>query len=342
MRHLVLISVMLGSFSIMSQEGHEDDRAYSLHKNQWIWYSDIGYRTSPFTLKYDFSPEIDKLKFRHNIKPILGIGVHYKWFALRVGFGLPTTIYSENKFGRHIPLNFGAQFSIKKMFIDADLRFNRGYVIKNAVRWDTTLSQLYPNKKLNNLNSFSMSTNLWHFKNKEIHMKPILGRAGHYNRDAGSFYLKYTFNFFGVSNNDDTLYKELVPIDFIKSTVGATQSRRLAAIDLGVVPGYAFVKRLNNWQFSFIGGLGAVLQSKFYSTATTITPKNIIGIAPRIDLKFIGGYNDERYFCHLDTDFDIKSARYQRLSYRQYFYSIKLVGGIRLKEKEKKTKRKKS
>jgi hypothetical protein len=341
MRSLIIILLLLAGKYISAQEVHHEG-AYTLHKNQWILYSDIGYRTSPFTLKYNFSPEIDKLKFRHNINPILGFGVHYKWFALRIGIGLPSNVYSVNKYGRHTPVNVGAQFSIKKMFIDVDFRYNNGYVIKNANRWDTSLTQLHPNKILSGLNSLSLTTNFWHFRNKEIHMKPILGRAGHYNRDAGSFYLKYTFNIYGVSNNDDPGAKELIPINFIKSAVAATQSRGLAAVDIGVVPGYAFVKRLKNWQFSILGGLGGVLQTKFYSTSSADSPKNLIGIAPRIDLKFVGGYNDESYFCHLDTDFDIKTARYQRLSYRQYFYSIKLVGGIRLKEKQKKSKRKKS
>ncbi len=159
MRLLILIVLLSVSDSIFGQNEHEDE-TYTLHKNQWIWYSDIGYRTSPFTLKYDFAPGIDRLKFRHNIKPILGFGVHYKWFALRIGIGLPTTVHSVNKYGKHTPVNIGTQFSIKKMFIDVDFRLNRGYVIKNAVRWDSSLTQLHPHKILNNLNSFSLSTNL--------------------------------------------------------------------------------------------------------------------------------------------------------------------------------------
>lgn len=339
MKGILLIAVLILSPLVFSQDGH-DEEPYTLHKNQWIWYSDLGYRTSPFNLKYDFSPSINSLKFRHNIKPILGFGVHYKWFAFRIGIGLPLSVYSENKYGQLQTFNLGTQFSVKKSFIDLDFRNNVGYVIKNANRWDTTLNDLYPHRIMNSLNTYSLSANLWHFRNKEIHMKPILGRVGHYNKDAGSFYLKYTFNIFGVTNTNDSLSKELIPVEFIKSTVASTQSRGLAAFDLGVVPGYAFVKRLKSWQFSFMGGLGAVLQTKVYTTYDKPEGRSFLGLAPRMDLKFIGGYNDERYFCHLDTDFDIKSARYQKLTYRQFYYSIKLVGGIRLKEKVKKSKRK--
>ena len=74
----------------------------------------------------------------------------------------------------------------------------------------------------------------------------------------------------------------------------------------------------------------------FIQPKINLTVGVFLGIAPRLDLKFIGGYNDEKYFCHIDTDFDIKSARIQNLAYRQYFYTIKLVGGIRLMPKDKK------
>ena len=171
-------------------------------------------------------------------------------------------------------------------------------------------------------------------------MKPILGRVGHYNKDAASLYFKYTFNVFGASNGNDTANFEIVPSQLINDNVAVTSARGLAVIDIGFVPGYAYVKRLNKWQISFIGGLGGVLQTKIYTTADVPNGRSFLGIAPRLDLKFIGGYNDERYFCHLDTDFDIKSARFQNMSYRQYYYSLKIVGGIRLKEKDRKAKRK--
>lgn len=340
MRHLVLAVLILISSPIMAQDDH-DGETYTLHKNQWIWYSDIGYRTSPFTLKYDFSPEIDKLKFRHNIKPILGFGVHYKWFALRIGFGLPVYVYSENKYGQHSPVNIGTQFSIKKMFFDVDFRVNGGYAIKDAYRWIDTLTELQPNQLTPRVGTGSLSFNMWHFSKSEIHMRPILGRSGHYNRNASSTYFKYTFNIFEARHANGDINFELIPLELINSTVATTNAARITVMDIGLVPGYAMVRRLNNWQFSFIGGIGGVLQSKFYTNKVG-TSRGFLGIAPRIDLKFIGGYNDERYFCHLDTDFDIKTARIQNMAYRQYFYSIKLVGGIRLKEKEKKSKRKKS
>lgn len=341
MKQLLFILLFFISGSLFSQDNHEEE-IYTLHKNQWIWYSDLGYRTSPFTLKYAFSEDVKKLKYRHNIKPILGFGVHYKWFALRLGIGLPLTIYSFKKYGQHTPFNIGTQFSVKKMFFDLDFRFNSGYVLKNALRWDSTLNELAPNDQLPNLRTSSFSINIWHFKNKQIHMKPILGRVGHYNRDAASMYFKYTFNVFGASKANDSMNLELVPATLIHDNVAVTAARGIAVIDIGFVPGYAYVKRLNKWQFSFIGGLGGVLQTKIYTTADVPEGRSFLGIAPRLDLKFIGGYNDERYFCHLDTDFDIKSARLQNLSYRQYFYSLKIVGGIRLKEKDRKSKRKES
>lgn len=339
MKRLFYISLLLISASCYAQNDHEGE-IYTLHRNQWILYSDIGYRTSPFTLKYDFSPDVKRLRYRHNIKPILGFGVHYKWFALRLGIGLPINAYSVNKYGEHTPFNIGTQFSVKKMFFDLDFRYNKGYALRNAVQWDTTLNELYPHKVLDELSTSSFSINIWHFRKKEIHMKPIIGRVGHYNRDASSLYFKYTFNVFGASNSNDSLHKELVPLELVNQNVAVTAARGIAAVDLGFIPGYAFVKRVKNWQFSFMGGLGGVLQTKIYTSADVPAGRSFLGLAPRVDLKFIGGYNAERFFCHLDTDFDIKSARLQNLAYRQYYYSLKLVGGIRLKEKDRRSKRK--
>ena len=340
MKHLALIAFLLVMLPIFEQNSDEE-KIYTLRKNQWIWYSDIGYRTSPFTLRYDFTPEIDKLKFRHNIKPILGIGVHYKWFALRIGLGLPFTFFSVNQFGKHLPFNLGTQFSVKKLFFDIDLRLNGGYVIKDAYRWNSDLTELEPHQLMPRVGTGSLSFNVWHFRNTDINMRPILGRVGNYNRNASSIYLKYSLNVFEARHGDSHTTSELIPLDLINSAVSSTNASRITVMDVGLIPGYAMVKKLNNWQFSFIGGIGGVIQSKFYTNKTGLT-RGFLGIAPRIDLRIIGGFNNEHYFCHLDTDFDIKTARIQNMAYRQYFYSIKLVGGIRLKEKNNTSKRKRS
>jgi hypothetical protein len=48
----------------------------------------------------------------------------------------------------------------------------------------------------------------------------------------------------------------------------------------------------------------------------------------------MGGYTVPNYFLFLITDFDNKSIRFTDFVYRQSFYSIRLVGGIRFNTKK--------
>jgi hypothetical protein len=54
-------------------------------KKNLIVYSDLGFTSAPFTISYPFSNEINQITYKNNFKSILGLGVSYKWFSLRVG-----------------------------------------------------------------------------------------------------------------------------------------------------------------------------------------------------------------------------------------------------------------
>jgi hypothetical protein len=101
-----------------------------------------------------------------------------------------------------------------------------------------------------------------------------------------------------------------------------------------VVPGYAYTLRKDNWQASAFGGLGGVIQAKWY-VHDSIT-RGFMGLAPRIDLRFVGGYSSPRYFAWFVTDFDVKSIRFNKLSYLQTYYQLRIVAGMRIKGKQKK------
>jgi hypothetical protein len=60
-----------------------------------------------------------------------------------------------------------------------------------------------------------------------------------------------------------------------------------------------------------------------------------LGLAPRYDVRLIFGHSKPTYFIFLVTDFDNKSIRFSDLIVRQYFYSVKLVGGYRFPTKAK-------
>lgn len=137
-------------------------------------------------------------------------------------------------------------------------------------------------------------------------------------------------NFFGSANDAGGI----LPIELVDTTKNINRVSTITALDIGIVPGYAYVYRWNNWQAAGFGGLGGVLQSKFF--AAEGQGRGFLGLAPRLDLRFIIGYSKARYFLWMHMNFDVKSIRFQDLSYQQTYNTIRVIGGIRLDKKKKK------
>lgn len=328
---ILFFFLIIGVNAAHSQET-SDSLPYTLYKNRVVLYSDLGFNSAPFTLKDDFNEGVETLRFKHNLQLAMGIGIKYKWFGLRIGFGIPGTLRPKSRFGKSQLFDLGLKFSFKKTFWDIEARSNRGYVIVDANDWNDTLNNLSPNLLRPNTRAQSLSINGWFFRNKDFKMAAVFGKVGHYNKPEGTFYLKGTLNYFGVTNEGQSL----TPRELIDTTQSKSFANNMTALDLGVVPGYAYVGRLNDWRFSAFGGIGAVIQSKIYQFGSTT--RGLLGLAPRLDLRFIAGYSKPDYFLWFVTDFDIKSIRFRELRYNQIFYQLKVVGGIRLKEREKKKK----
>ena len=307
---------------------------YTLFKDKVVLYTDLGYTTAPFSLLYDFNPEVDKLKYKNNFRTVLGIGGSYKWFNLRIGIPLPGNVRPVSRYGKTTHFDLGVNFTIKKTFCDFDIRNYKGYAIKNANDWNDTLNDLHPNDIRPNINAVSFSTNVWYFHDENFKMSALNGRSGQYNEEVKTWYLKNSLNIFGVGNGNESI----IPTELVDTLISKTAATTITSIDIGVIPGYAYVNKINNWQFSAIAGLGLVLQGKFHSSDQLT--RGYFGIAPRYDIRFIGGYTVPKFFVFLVTDFDNKSIRLTDLVYRQSFYTIKIVGGIRLDHKKKQKKAK--
>jgi hypothetical protein len=301
-------------------------------KEKIVLYADFGYASAPFVLKYPFEKGINKIHYKNNFNPVIGFGGSYKWFSLRLSFALKGTSRSKKNFGNTRFFDLGVNFQLKKWYFDVDAKNYIGYSIKNAYRWNDTLNKLTPNDIRSNTNAISLSVNTWNFFNKQFNMPSILGKTGHYNKRLGTFYLKPTFVVHGISNSE----KPLIPNDLIDSLNDKTSSDVFSSIDLGIVPGYAYVDRINNWQFSAFFGLGMVAQAKFYNV--NYYQRGFLGLAPRYDIRLIGGYSVPMYFIFFNIEFDNKSIKFGELKYRQSFYNVRLTGGIRLETKKDKVK----
>lgn len=286
-------------------------------------YSDVGYNANPFSLRGNFGQNVNELSYKNNFSPFLGLGFAYKWFHLRVGFPIIGNIRSATKFGQTTQYNFAYDLTYKKVWYDFEFKSTFGYALKNAAQWDTSSNDQQPHKILPKVQSLNLMMNGWYFKNPEFQMNGLLGKRAHYTKEILTWYLKGTINYFGSANRNGSL----VPEQIQDPQIPIQTLTQLQAFDFGVVPGVAYVNRKNNWQIGGWLGLGPVIQIKGYETPDY--SKLFLGLAPRFDMRFMGGYSSDERFFFIVTDFDNKSIRYNELNYRQLYYAIKFVAGFR-------------
>lgn len=301
-----------------------------------VVYSDFGFNNTPFSIKYPFSKDIGRIVYKSNFKPSIGIGFSYKWFSFRLGLPIFGYLRDKKLFGKTKQLNIGFDYTFKKVHVDFEFRSVQGYAMQNAIRWDSTLTPDEPNKIYPSIGILNFSLNAWYFNDKHFKVSALNGKRAHYTKKVHTWYVKGTLNVFGVDNNGNSL----IPMVLQDSNNSKTAASTLSAFDIGVIPGYAYVNKFKNWQYAGWLGFGGVIQSKFYTVDQTSI--GYLGLAPRYDIRLMGGFSKPDYFIFFLTEFDNKSIRFNELIYRQYYYSIKLVGGYRFKENPLKRKKKKA
>lgn len=334
LKKILFISFYFLTGLLFAQKKDNDSIPFEMFKNDVVLFTDLGFYSAPFSLKDNYQLGVSKLKYRNNPKLVAGLGFSYKWFAFRFGLALPVNLKSEEKFNETSYFDIGFRFSLKQTFTAIEFRNYKGYVIKDADSWNDSLkTNGISNLHQDNATSLSVSANVWWFKDKEFNYQAAMGKVGHYTGQGKTWYFKSTLNFFGVSNLNDPL----IPVE-LQDSSDRVRANGVGALDIGFIPGYAYVNRIKNWQFSVLGGLGGVIQAKYYSKEGET--RSFLGVAPRIDLRLMVGYSRPKYFILLSSDFDIKSINIQDLSYNQSYYNVRLTGGFRIKTKEKKTKQK--
>ncbi len=331
-RKVILSVFFLLSFFIMldSTVCSQNDTVipYKFYSKKIVIYSDFGFNSAPFSMNYQFPNGVDKIKYRNNYKNLFGIGCSYKWFSLRLSFAIGQNARPIDKYGKTNYGTLGFNFTHKNTYWDFEFRNVAGYSIKNAYKWNDSLSEGHPNDIRSKTNSFAFSVNAWYFKNPYFKMQAVLGKTGHFLGEVKTWYFKNTLNLYGVANG----YNSLIPSEMTDNNNSKTSSTGYGALDFGVIPGYAYANRKNNWQVSGLLGLGPVIQVKSYNVNGVA--RTFLGLAPRYDVRFVAGYSKPSYFIFLVTDIDNKSIRFNNLVFRQSFYSLNLVAGIRLNSKK--------
>ena len=331
MKSSVLICFLFLISAVQAQRSKLDtSEFYNSYRDKWVLYTDYGFSTSPFNVKFKSSnTDIKKLQYKNNLGLIMGVGASYKWFSLRIGFALSKNLRSVAKYGKTSYIDVGFEFPIKQMHFDVNFRSYKGYAIKNAYTWNSDYDLENKNMHGPDVNTASFSINTYYFNNKEFKINYLKGQKGNYRKQVHTWYIKSTVALQGVSN-----LGSVIPNQLTDSLNSKTQTTSISSLDFGAIPGYAYVSRYKNWQYAAMFGIGPIVQSKFY--VINGNTRGFLGLAPRYDFRFIGGYNVPRWFAMLSVELDNTSVRFQDLTYRNNSYTIRIVAGMRFETKKDK------
>jgi len=304
--------------------GQSDSVSIKSYRDNLIIYNDLGFNTAPFNIEITKNKQPFTAKYRNNIHDFYGVGGNYKWLSGRFSIQLPGSVMPTKNYGHSKYFHLGFDFTYKKMFFDVDFYRYRGFALIDAYQYnESKFNQNEPNDIQSSLTTKSFSINMWYFHKKNFSMSALRGKTAVFNKFSYTWYVKSTLNSFGINNYDNPI----VPIYLEETTNTKTNAYLIRALDIGVVPGFAFVFVKNNWNCSILGGYGCVIQEKSYHTPQT--SRNFIGLASRYDIRFLGGYNTPKWFLMIHTDFDNKSIQFSGLKYSQTYFNIRLVGGFR-------------
>ena len=313
----------------------KDSVSITNYKNNIVLYNDLGFNTAPFNIETNYKKLPVTIKFRNNIHDFYGVGGNYKWLSFRLNIQLPGSILSTKDYGLSKYFHLGFDFTYKKVFFDVDFYRYKGFALMDAFQYNPSkFNNDTPNDIQSNLVTKSFSINMWYFHKNNFSMDALRGKTAIFNTFSYTWYLKGTINSFGLNNNDSPI----LPAYLFDATNSKTGSNSIRAFDIGLVPGIAFVYVKNNWSYNVLAGYGAVIQEKSYKTNDFT--RYFIGLAPRYDIRVMGGYNNPKWFLMLHTDFDNKSIQFTSLKYTQTYFNIRLVGGYRFNTKNKDIKKK--
>ena len=199
--------LLIGSTFIFAQdnEGYIEE-----FRDSKVAYSDIGFSSAPFNLSYPYSIGINKVKFKNNYQPFLGLAFAYKWFSFRFAFPVLSNARPTIDFGTTRQYNLGFDYTHKKLYFDLEFKYLLGYSIQDTYDWDSTTSVVHPNTIRPNNESSNLSINSWYFHNKHFKMNALQGKRAHFKKEVQTWYIKGTFNIFGINNNGQSILPETI------------------------------------------------------------------------------------------------------------------------------------
>lgn len=320
---LTLLFVLLCS-SANSQTAYSD---WSAHK---IVYGDVGFNSAPARIRYPFTGQVGHLKLRNNFNPFVGIGYAHKWFNLRLNFNLKNTERAVSRFGKTRAFNLGLDFQAKRSFFEMGFNYYKGFAIKNAYLFDSTLNELKPNIIKPNMASANVYLSAFIFQNEQWKMKAYKGKSASFNQTTESFYFNPNLCVYGISNDNS----RLLPTILQDSVESITLNKGMSAIEFSFLPGYARIWVFGPWKMGGLFGIGPAMQAKSY--ALDNLSRSFLGLAIRSDWRLIVSYNQPKFFITGESDFNNKSIRFTNFRFRQVYYNFRFTFGYRFESKKEK------
>lgn len=323
---IVFFFVFISSL-LFGQGGEETRASYNFYRFHPIAMTDIGFSTAPFTMKYKFQNNIQRIHYDHNNKMMIGLGFSHNWFSLRLGAALLGNFKPKHLFGRANYIDIGAQFTVKRVYAEVDLKYYAGYVVRNAFQWDPNYNLKTPNDLSQDIHVRTISAKAWYLHNRDFRMDPFYGNRGNYNKQVMTWYLAGRFEVHGLNNNAGPIVPEVLH----DSTNTKTSADALNAVEIGIIPGYGYVTRVKNFQFGFMAAAGPRIQFKNYQVREEKT--NLAGVVARYDFKAVFGYNVPRYYVMAHVELDNKSIHFGSFKYNQSYIYFKVQTGWRFNER---------
>lgn len=267
---------------------------------------------------------IPEARFKPNENFGIGAGIFYKGFGGYLGFSLPSTAQDLRSKGRTRRLDIQINQYGKKLGIDAQFQYFKGFYLANSREFVPKIVLNQPHILRPDLRSFTLGlSGYWIFNSKKYSIKAAFIQTEKQKKSAGSFLLGYATSLYAF-NADSAILPESFRLPGQDEDY---QMGRFVSASLSLGYAYCFVMG-KDWYFNIaLMGGGGLLHSKvsYESGGNTRQFDPVL----RWQVRSSVGYNGERRFFGIKAVNEVYGLPLNaaRLSYS--FGNLRLFYGFR-------------
>lgn len=323
----MLVVALFCFLPFVSPDTLKNNAPYALYKDNITFYTLSGYNSTNIAFKPKFS-ELNKINYTFNPPLLLGFGASYKGIDLGITRRIGAHLLNSKKFGKSDYFDFKLRFPIKRIHFAIRFQLYEKFSLKNQQYAPEIV--LDKNLFLPNFSALSINIDARYFIKKDFNYSAALGFSGHYNVD---FFTPYLYSYAGASGiAHRSNLQGLFPGYAVDSGVDISQSDLVSCLEIGALPGIAFVKKHQQWQGLLLLGWGPLIQSRSYQSENN--NRSFFGFTSRADLQISIGYHGERWFTQIMSEFQFRRMNFTQVKVQQYYYNLRLYFGYLLRVKK--------